>query len=100
MDAIKKIGLALIVNLSFISIACADCKSVVAARQWTSERQGKWIELDPSQWEFVRGLSAMHPHTALGLPPGDRAALVELSEGGLILFIDDGQACAPMGLTK
>jgi hypothetical protein len=95
---IRLIGL-LSLSLLLASPALADCKSVPVAKQYAVDHDGQWIELDSDQWEFVRGLSILHPHTMNGMPPGNRAALIKLVEGGMILFIDGNQACAPMGLT-
>ena len=59
---------------------------------------GKWIELTPEQWEFLRGIYAMNPLTPPGLPYGDKAALAKVdgNSGGLIFFIDGDRACTPM----
>ncbi len=59
---------------------------------------GKWIELTPEQWEFLRGIYAMNPLTPSGLPFGDKAALARVDgrKDGLVFFIDGDRACTPM----
>ena len=61
-------------------------------------RNGKWIELTPEQWEFMRGIYAMNPETPAGLPYGDKAVLAQVdgNSGGLVFFIDGDKACTPM----
>ena len=61
-------------------------------------RNGKWIQLTPEQWEFLRGIYAMNPLTPPGLPYGDKAALAKVdgNDGGLVFFIDGDKACTPM----
>ena len=50
--------------------------------------KGKWIELTPDQWEFLRGIYAMNPLTPPGLPYGDKAALAKVDgeAGGIVYF--------------
>jgi hypothetical protein len=75
-----------------------QCVSVSVPKQAIEARNGKWIELTPEQWEFLRGIYAMNPLTPPGLPYGDKAALarVDGNSGGLIFFIDGDKACTPM----
>ena len=75
-----------------------QCVSVSVPKQAIEARNGKWIELTPDQWEFLRGIYAMNPLTPPGLPFGDKAALarVDGNAGGLIFFIDGDKACTPM----
>lgn len=78
---------------------CVDAsipKGAIAAHD------GKWTELTPAQWQFLRGIYAMDPETPPGLPYGDKAALakVEGNDGGLIFFIDGDKACTPIPVPK
>jgi hypothetical protein len=78
--------------------AAGRCVDASVPRQVIESRNGKWIELTPEQWEFLRGIYAMNPLTPPGLPYGDKAVLakVEGSAGGLVFFIDGDKACTPM----
>jgi hypothetical protein len=64
--------------------AAGRCVDVSVPKQVIESRNGKWIELTPEQWEFLRGIYAMNPLTPPGLPYGDKAVLakVEGSAGG------------------
>jgi hypothetical protein len=75
-----------------------QCVNVSVPKQAIEARNGKWIELTPEQWEFLRGIYAMNPLTPPGLPYGDKAALAKVdgNSGGLIFFIDGDKACTPM----
>ena len=61
-------------------------------------RNGKWIELTPEQWQFLRGVYVLNPETPAGLPYGDKAVLAQLENvaGDLVFFIDGDKACTPM----
>ncbi len=74
-----------------------QCVDISVPKQAIEARKGKWIELTPEQWEFLRGIYAMNPLTPPGLPYGDKAALAEVdgSSGGLVFFIDGDKACTP-----
>jgi hypothetical protein len=74
------------------------CIDISVPRQEVIARHGKWIELTPDQWQFLRGIYAMNPETPPGLPYGDKAVLaqVEGKTGGLVFFIDGDKACTPM----
>ena len=75
-----------------------QCVDVSIPKHAIEARNGKWIELTPEQWEFLRGIYAMNPLTPPGLPYGDKAALAKVdgNSGGLIFFIDGDKACTPM----
>jgi hypothetical protein len=75
-----------------------QCVDVSVPKRAIEARNGKWIELTPEQWEFLRGIYAMNPLTPPGLPYGDKAALAKVdgNAGGLIFFIDGDKACTPM----
>jgi hypothetical protein len=77
-----------------------QCVDVSVPKHAIEARNGKWIELTPDQWQFLRGIYAMNPLTPPGLPYGDKAALatVEGNSGGLIFFIDGERACTPMSV--
>jgi hypothetical protein len=76
----------------------AQCVDVSVPKHAIEARNGKWIQLTPEQWEFLRGIYAMNPLTPPGLPYGDKAALARIdgNSGGLIFFIDGDKACTPM----
>jgi hypothetical protein len=78
----------------------ARCVEVSAPKQVIEARNGKWIELTPEQWQFLRGIYSMNPLTPPGLPYGDKAALatVDGNSGGLVFFIDGDKACTPMAV--
>jgi len=80
----------------------SKCVDVSVPKQAIAARNGKWIELTPEQWQFLRGIYAMNPETPAGLPYGDRAVLaqVEGNTGGLVFFIDGDKACTPMPVPR
>ena len=78
------------------------CIDVSVPKQAIAAHNGKWIELTPEQWQFLRGIYAMNPETPAGLPYGDKAVLaqVEGNSGGLVFFIDGDKACTPMPVPR
>jgi hypothetical protein len=74
------------------------CFDVSVPKNAVTARNGKWIELTPEQWQFLRGVYVLNPETPAGLPYGDKAVLAQLENvaGGLVFFIDGGKACTPM----
>jgi hypothetical protein len=80
----------------------AHCVDVSVPKKAVEANSGKWIELTPDQWQFLRGIYAMNPLTPPGLPYGDKAALarVDGNPGGLVFFIDGDRACTPMPVPK
>jgi hypothetical protein len=80
----------------------SGCVDVSAPRGVITARHGKWIELTPAQWEFLRGVYAVNPNTPPGLPYGDKAVLaqVEGNPGALVFFIDGQMACTPMAIPQ
>jgi hypothetical protein len=74
------------------------CVDISVPKGSIAAHDGKWTELTPEQWQFLRGIYAMDPETPPGLPYGDKAVLakVEGNDGGLIFFIDGDKACTPM----
>ena len=78
------------------------CVDVSVPKDAIMARNGRWIELTPEQWQFMRGIYAMNPQTPAGLPYGDKAVLaqVEGDSGGMILFIDGDKACTPMPVPR
>src|SRR5260370_15164941 len=102
---LNKVRLALVgalLALPQVSLAAdepnSSCVDVSAPRGVITARHGKWTELTPAQWEFLRGVYAVNPNTPPGLPYGDKAVLaqVEGNPGGLVFFIDGDKACTPM----
>jgi len=78
--------------------SASRCVDVSSPKNAVIARNGKWIELTPEQWQFLRGVYAVNPETPPGLPYGDKAVLaqVDSDSGGLVFFIDDKKACTPM----
>ncbi|MFZ0599967.1 MAG: hypothetical protein WAN05_01050 [Roseiarcus sp.] len=76
----------------------SHCVDISVPKKAIEAHNGKWIELTPEQWEFLRGIYAMNPLTPPGLPYGDKAALAKVDgdSGGLVFFIDGDKACTPM----
>jgi hypothetical protein len=74
------------------------CVDVSVPKNAVMARNGKWIELTPEQWQFLRGVYVLNPETPAGLPYGDKAVLAQLDNvaGGLVFFIDGDKACTPM----
>jgi hypothetical protein len=74
------------------------CVDVSVPKNAITAHNGKWIQLTPEQWQFMRGIYAMNPQTPAGLPYGDRAVLAEVdgNNGGMVFFIDGDKACTPM----
>ncbi len=99
-----RIGLALMLGAVFVSgnaladTAAPQCVDVSKPKATVAALHGHWVDLDASQWEFLRGVYAMNPETPLGLPFGDRAALARFDGDprGIVFFIDDKKACTPM----
>ncbi len=102
---LNKICLALVGALTVLPQAAfaADstasrCVNVSVPKDAIIARNGRWIELTPQQWQFLRGVYVVNPETPPGLPYGDKAVLAEVdgNAGGLVFFIDGDKACTPM----
>jgi hypothetical protein len=74
------------------------CVEASLPKQAITARNGKWTELTPEQWQFLRGVYVMNPQTPAGLPYGDKAVLAQVENypDGLVFFIDGDKACTPM----
>jgi hypothetical protein len=94
-------ALAVLPQMAFAA-ETGQCVDVSVPKHAIEARNGKWIELTPDQWQFLRGIYAMNPLTPPGLPYGDKAALatIEGNSGGLIFFIDGERACTPMSVPE
>ena len=90
-------ALAILPRVAFAG-ETGQCVDISVPKAAIETHHGKWIELTPEQWEFLRGIYAMNPETPPGLPYGDKAALAKVdgNSGGLIFFIDGDKACTPM----
>jgi hypothetical protein len=106
---LNKVRLALVgalLALPQVSLAAdepnSSCVDASAPRGVITARHGKWTELTPAQWQFLRGVYAVNPNTPPGLPYGDKAVLaqVEGNPGGLVFFIDGQMACTPMAIPQ
>jgi hypothetical protein len=84
------------------SDAGSRCIAASVPKAAITARNGKWIQLTPEQWQFLRGIYAVNPNTPPGLPYGDKAVLaqVEGNTGGLVFFIDGDKACTPMPIPQ
>lgn len=82
--------------------ASSRCVDIAVPKGAIAARDGKWIDLTPEQWQFLRGVYVVNPETPPGLPYGDRAALAQVdgAAGGLVFFIDGDKACTPMPVPK
>jgi hypothetical protein len=76
----------------------SQCVDVSVPKNAVMAHNGKWIELTPAQWQFLRGVYVLDPETPTGLPYGDKAVLAQLDNhaGGIVFFIDGDKACTPM----
>jgi hypothetical protein len=94
------VGLAVLPHTVDAAEGAARCVDASVPKHAAEARHGKWIELAPEQWQFLRGIYAMNPLTPPGLPYGDKAALVKIdgSSGGMVFFIDGDKACTPMAV--
>jgi hypothetical protein len=74
------------------------CVDVSVPKSAVTAHNGKWIQLTPEQWQFIRGVYVLNPQTPAGLPYGDKAVLAQVdgANGGMIFFIDGDKACTPM----
>jgi hypothetical protein len=106
---LNKASVAFVAALVALPQAClaADehasaCVDISAPKSAIIARHGRWIELTPAQWEFLRGVYVLNPNTPPGLPYGDKAVLaqVEGKPGGLVFFIDGEMACTPMEIPQ
>ena len=79
-----------------------ECVDVSAPKRAIIAHHGKWTELTPAQWQFLRGVYVLNPNTPPGLPFGDKAVLLQVDDkaGGLVLFIDGEMACTPMAIPQ
>ena len=90
--------LAILPGFALADESKPQCVDISVPKKVIEARKGKWIELTPDQWEFLRGIYAMNPLTPPGLPYGDKAVLAKVDgdAGGLVFFIDGDKACTPM----
>ena len=91
-------ALAIAPELALAAESGGVCVDISVPKKAIEAHNGKWIQLTPDQWQFLRGIYAMNPLTPPGLPYGDRAALAKVDgdSGGLVFFIDGDKACTPM----
>jgi hypothetical protein len=92
-------ALTVLPQLAFAADSAASrCVNVSVPKDAIMARNGRWIELTPQQWEFLRGVYVVNPETPPGLPYGDKAVLAQVdgNAGGLVFFIDGDKACTPM----
>ena len=79
-----------------------ECVDFSAPKRAILANHGKWSELTPAQWQFLRGVYVLNPNTPAGPPFGDKAVLVQADgeAGGLVSFIDGEMACTPMPIPE
>jgi len=92
------VGAALLPQVAQAADNSSRCVDVSVPKNAITAHNGKWIQLTPEQWEFMRGIYAMNPQTPAGLPYGDKAVLAQVdgNNGGMVFFIDGDKACTPM----
>ena len=92
------VGLAVLPQMVHAAEGAARCIDASVPKQAVEAHKGQWIELTSEQWQFLRGIYAMNPLTAPGLPYGNKAVLAKVAggSGGLVFFIDGDKACTPM----
>ena len=96
-------ALALLPQAAFaVDTQNSRCVDVSVPKKVIAARNGRWIELTPEQWQFIRGIYAVNPETPPGLPYGDKAALAQVdgNSGGVVFFIDGEKACTPMPIPQ
>jgi hypothetical protein len=91
-------GLMVLPQMSNADSFSGVCVEASLPKQVIAARNGKWTELTPEQWQFLRGVYVMNPQTPAGLPYGDKAVLAQVENypDGLVFFIDGDKACTPM----
>ena len=91
-------GAAILPQIALAADNSSRLRGCLRAEERVTAHNGKWIELTPEQWQFIRGIYAMNPQTPAGLPYGDKAVLAQIdgNNGGMIFFIDGDKACTPM----
>ena len=87
-------------QLAFAADFSSRCVDIALPKDAITARNGKWIELTPEQWQFLRGIYVVNPETPAGLPYGNKAVLAQVdgNAGGLVFFIDGDKACTPMAI--
>ena len=86
-----------------ISAASAgECFDVSGPQKAVADRHGSWEAMSPTQWEFLRGVSALNPQTPPGIPFGDAAVLIKFPglDDAQVYFLDGDQVCTPMRIPK
>jgi hypothetical protein len=91
-------AVAILPQIALAADGSTRCVDVSVPKSAITAHNGKWIQLTPEQWQFMRGIYAMNPQTPAGLPYGDRAVLAQVdgNNGGMVFFIDGDKACTPM----
>lgn len=89
---------AVLPQIAWAAESSSRCVDVSVPKNAVSAHNGKWIQLTPEQWQFIRGVYVLNPQTPAGLPYGDKAVLAQVDgkPGGMIFFIDGDKACTPM----
>ncbi len=72
-----------------------DVAAVLAA---INDGEGNPIEITSNQWQFLRGVYAMNPEAAQGLPRGDNAVLLQNGgdPSGVLFFFGCDTAAPPV----
>ncbi len=91
-------AVAILPQIALASDNSSRCVDVSVPKNAITAHNGRWIQLTPEQWQFMRGIYAMNPQTPAGLPYGDKAVLAQVdgNNGGMVFFIDGDKACTPM----
>lgn len=82
------------------SDAVDGCSAAAPIKAAFEAKHGRWITVTTDQFNFLRGIYALNPNTAPGLPPGGSAVLAQVEgtedAGGVVFFISGDLACTPM----
>lgn len=97
MRIILAVLLSLLVSTAFASDRCKDSKEF---KDYVAKHDGQWITLTTNQFNFLRGVFAIHPDTPAGLPFGEGAVLAKIGEGGMAFFTDGDKICDAFSAPK
>ena len=65
------------------------CVDVSVPKKAVEAQKGKWIELTPDQWEFLRGISCDPPTRPRPSPMATRRRSPGSTVGGMVSFLSE-----------
>ena len=105
-DRAMKVASAFALAVGLIFPAYADdnlwsCHPLAETQASVTSRGGvTFVRLTDEQWNFLRGVYVTMPDTPESLPPGDRAMMSTLPDGGAVVsFVDGDQSCVVVRMT-